>query len=95
MTYTEHSGILAVLVHGNAVHEGSSWVCAWELGIYKGKDKRATNVIKEPGAVDLKVSMLPVRESSDDDGGKDQRRLVKEETIYCAMRIGFSSPYSR
>jgi hypothetical protein len=67
MTYTEHSGI-AALVHGATAHEGS--VCAWELGIYKDKDKRATNVIKEPEAVGLKASMLLVWESSDDGGGK-------------------------
>lgn len=73
--------MLAALVHG-ATHEGSSWVCAWEPGIYKGKDKRETNVIKEPGAVGLKVSMLPVRVSSDDNG-RDQRRLVEEEAISC------------
>jgi hypothetical protein len=54
---------------------------AWELGIYKGKDKRATSVIKKPGVVRLKVSLTPVLVSSDDDGGKDQQPLA-EETIY-------------
>lgn len=38
--------------------------CAWETGIYRGKNKRATSVNKEPGAVGLNVSMLAVRVSS-------------------------------
>jgi hypothetical protein len=91
MAYMEHSGT-AALVHGATAHEGS--ICARELGIYKGKDKRATNVIKEPGAVSLKVSMLPVQYRNPlmvvvvkTSGAQWKKRLY-----IVAMRVGFSSP---
>lgn len=61
MIYMEHEGIPAALGHGGTAHEGSSGPCAWEPGIYRGKDKRATNVIKEPVEVGLNVSMLAVK----------------------------------
>lgn len=60
---------------------------AWELGIYKGKDKRATSVIKKPGVVRLKVSLTPVLVSSDDDGGKDQQPLAEETVNYESVYV--------
>jgi len=43
-----------------------SW--AWEPGIYRGSDKRATYATKGPQAVGLKASILPIHVSSSDHG---------------------------
>jgi hypothetical protein len=46
----------------------SFWNCAWEPGIYRSKDRRATYTAKGPEAVGLKASMLPVLVPTFDDG---------------------------
>ena len=73
MTYMEQLSVL------------ESWDCAWEPGIYRGRDKRATYRTKGPEAVGLKASMLPVRVPSFDDGVAEMPEAPSERRGYISL----------